>query len=238
MKEDPDLKAFEVSLQEGGELRLASEAYLNLAKRHVLFDGIPPVSYEEGYRIAVVLLNDVKKEDNWEIDWDRQAFAERLADAWLESRDHSELRRLIRNSWESWMAWDTLHMNCRQVPIIGVTLPREHLEWCVGAMNDCPKRPDERPAPRHRPTRLHNKLRNNEIRHTLDLLIQVGIKRTDGYKAVAKAFPFKSGTIRGIYRQPYSTIPDLMGDALERLDPSFCLPLTRRGSDSGPPSSA
>ena len=223
INEDPDLKAFEVSLQEGGGLRLASKAYLDLAKRRVLPDGTPEVSYEEGRRLAVVLLDDITKEDNWEIDWDRQGFTERLADAWLESRDLGELQRLIRNSRESWMAWDILHINCRQVPIMNVILLRGLLGWCVGALNDCPKRPDEKPAPRHRPTKLYNKLRNNEIRHTLDLLAGVGVKRTDGYSAVGKAFPLEPGTIRGIYRQPYSTIPDLMGDALERLDPYFYL---------------
>ena len=223
MNEDPDLKAFEASLQERGELRLASESYLDLARRHVQLDEGPPASPEEGLRFTLVLLGDVEKEDNWQIDWDRQTFTECLADAWLDSRDPSELERLIPNSWESWIAWDILDMNCRKVTFAGVNLPREHLEWCVGAANDYPKRPDERPAPRHRPKVLSNMLRNNEIRHTVDLLVQVGTMKTHNYAAVANAVNLAPGTIRGIYGKSYSTFPDLMGDVLERLDPSFCL---------------
>ena len=77
------------------------------------------------------------------------------------------------------------------------------------------------PAPRHRPQTLGYKLRNNEIRHTVRLLAQVGIPKTVGCHAVAAAFYFSQRTILEIFRQPHWTIADLADVARKRLEPSF-----------------
>ena len=42
MKGDPDLQAFAMTLQRRGELRLASETYLDLARPHALYGGNDP----------------------------------------------------------------------------------------------------------------------------------------------------------------------------------------------------
>ena len=221
MKEDPDLKAFAATLQRPEELPLASETYLDLARRHALFDGKPPPSPEEGRRFALVLLDDVMIEEKWEFDWDRPNLTGRMADGWLDSRDPSELQRLIHDSPKSPVSWDVLKTICQELAGRGEEdPPRELLQWYFGATNGHPGRPDEGPAPSHRPRKLGYKLRNNEIRNTVDLLAKVGMPKTDGRCAVAEAFHFSEITIIRICQEPYSTLEEFEEDSMNRVEPS------------------
>ena len=223
MKEDPALQAFEGTEKRGEKLPLASRTYLKLARRHALFGGKRPPSSEEARDFALVLLDHIREAGSWEIDWDRQSVIECLADAWLDSRDPGELEELIQNSFESSLAWDILYSNSQQVVFTGEELPKEHLLWYVEATNGHPKRPDERPAPRHRPKKLGYMIRNNEIRHTVDLLVLVGMKETASRSAVVAAFGKYPSDIGQICRQPSWGIRDLAEHVIERLDPSFYL---------------
>ena len=221
MKEDPDLKAFAATLQRPEELPLASETYLDLARRHALFDRRPPPSIEEGRRFALVLLDDVMIEEKWEFDWDRPNLADRLADAWLDRRDPAELWRLIHDSEESPVSWDALKLICRELAARGEEYPPlELLLWYFRATQGHPGRPDEAPTPRHRPRKRGYKLRNNEIRNTVDLLALVGMTKTDAHCAVAEAFHLSEITISRICQEPYSTLEEFEEDAMNRVEPS------------------
>ena len=221
MKEDPDLKAFAVTLQRPTELPLASEAYLDLARRHALLDGKPPPSLEEGRRFALVLLDDVMIEEKWEFDWDRPNLTGRMADGWLDRRDPSELQRLIHDSPKSPVSWDVLKTICQKLNGRGEEYPPlELLLWYFRATNGHPERPDEGPAPRHRPRKLGYKLRNNEIRHTVELLAQVGMTKNYGHCAVAEAFHLSEITISRICQEPYSTFEEFEEDSMNRVEPS------------------
>ena len=221
MKEDPDLKAFAATLQRPEELPLASESYLDLARRHALSDGKPPPSPEEGRRFALVLLDDVMIEEKWEFDWDRPNLTGRMADGWLDRRDPSELQRLIHDSPKSPVSWDVLKLICQELAGRGEEYPPlELLQWYFRATHGHPERPDEGPAPRHRPRKLGYKLRNNEIRNAVDLLAQVGMTKTDGHCAVAEAFHLSEITISRICQEPYSTLEEFEEDASNRVEPS------------------
>ena len=149
------IKAFAATLQRPEELPLASETYLDLARRHALFDGKPPPSPEEGRRFALVLLDDVMIEEKWEFDWDRPNLTGRMADGWLDSRDPSELQRLIHDSSKSPVSWDVLKTICQKLNGRGEEYPPlELLLWYFRATHGHPERPDEGPAPSHRPRKL------------------------------------------------------------------------------------
>ena len=84
------------------------------------------------------------------------------------------------------------------------------------------RRPDGRPALPHRPRKLGYILRDNEIRHTVNLLNLVGMEEIDGSSAVADALRLDMTTVHRIYKHPDWQMPDLAAHAIERLDPSFC----------------
>ena len=221
MKEDPDLKAFAVTFQRPAGLPLASEAYFDLARRHALSGGRPPPSPEEGRRFALVLLDVFMTEGFGEWDWDRPNVTDHLADGWLDRRDPSELQRLIHDSPKSPVSWDALKLICQKLAGRGEEdPPRELLQWYFRATQGHPERPDEGPAPSHRPRKLGYKLRNNEIRHTVDLLAQVGMTKTDGHCAVAEAFHFSEITISRICQEPYSTFEEFEEDSMNRVESS------------------
>ena len=75
-------------------------------------------------------------------------------------------------------------------------------------------------------------LRNNEIRHVVDLLAQVGMKEADRYEAVAKGTGLEPLTVSRICRKPDTTIFDLGEEAMKRLEPSFYAYLYDSDSDS------
>ena len=185
----PALNAFEMSLPEGEEgvrPSLPSAKYLDLARRHVKHGGTSGPSVEEGCRFARVLLVPFMDETLWETDWDRDSLAETEADRWLRSRD-TELWFYILASERSQVAWDTLNMICQELVASGEEdIPNELITWGFRAAYGARQRPAEGPAPRHRLRKLGYTLRDNEIRHVVDRLVQVGMPKTDGCRAVGK----------------------------------------------------
>ena len=240
----PALFAFKMSLWEEkeGEVLPPSAQYLDLARRHVKYGATRAPSVEEGYQIARVLLAPFRKKAFWETDWDRKSFVRMQTDSWLQSRDLAELWYYLQASKVSLVAWDTLNLICQQLAARGEKdIPSELLEWHFWSSHGSPQRPAEVPAPRHRPRgKLGRMLRNNEIRHMVDLLAQVGMKEADRYEAVAKgsykAVGKETGlaplTVSRICGEPYTTIADLEDEAMKRLEPSFYAYLYDSDSDS------
>ena len=221
MGEDLALKAFEGTEKRGEKLPLASRTYLEMARRHVLYGGNPLPSSENGRRFALVLLDEVMDDEKWETDWDGRTFADVLARCWLDSRDPEGYQVLIRLSEESPVIWDALELICQEVADRGEARPNELLKWSFDASHGRLACPDEEPAPRHRPAKLGYKFRNNEIRHTVNLLVLVGMPKIAGRSAVAKAFGFALSRIGQICREPYFTYSDLMEDVVKRIFPSY-----------------
>ena len=237
MEEDPELQAFAVTLQGREELPLANKTYLKLARRHALYGGKRPPSYEEGRHFALVQLHEFMEEDNLKIDWDRETLIGGLAVRWLNSRDPGALQRLIHDSEKSTVSWDTLQLICQKLVDRGEKPSDALLRWYFMANHGHPERPDEGSAPRHRPRKLAYKLRDNEIRYTVDLLALVGMPEADGRSAVAEAFGYVPSRIGQICREPYSTVDELVKDARKRTEPSYGSFLYGPDSDSGPSSS-
>ena len=238
IRENIALKAFAATLRKNDKIPPASETYLAMARRHALYGGERPPSHEEGRQFAHVLLAPFTKEAFWETDWDIQSYARIRAGRWLDTRDRDELHELIDESEESPVAWDVLQLICRQVAHRREEEPPyELLEWHLMANHGHPERPDEGAAPSHRPQKRGYKLRNNEIRHTVDLLAQVGMRKTAGCSAVAEAFHFSSSTIQTICRQPYSTTREFALDAVKSTEPSYYSLSYGPDSSSGPSSS-
>ena len=133
-------------------------------------------------------------------------------------------------------------------------IPRDLLMWNVWADFGLRPRPAEDPAPRHRLRKLGYILRDNEIRHTVDLLTKVGMPKiagcqavangtrlkqnavgmpkTAGRQAVAKRTPVALTTVRRICGKPYTTFADRGVEAMKRLEPAFHELLYGPGSDS------
>ena len=84
----------------------------------------------------------------------------------------TELQYYILASELSPPAWDTLKAICRYLILRGEEdIPHELLMWnLLGQTLALRPRPAEVPAPRNRLRKLGYILRNNEIRHTVNLL--------------------------------------------------------------------
>ena len=237
MEEDPELQAFAVTLQGRAGLRPASKTYLNLAKRQVLSEGKRPPSFEEGRRFALVQLGEFMGEDKGEVDWDSETLIGGQAVMWLNGRDTGALQRFIHDSEKSPVAWDTLSSIGQKLADRGERPSYELLKWYFMANHGHPERPDEGSAPRHRPRKLGYKLRDSEIRYTVDLLVQVGMSKTNARSAVAKAFNYSPARISGICLEPYWTVDDLVKDARKRTEPAYHALLYGPDSNSGPSTS-
>ena len=255
MRVHPALNAFEMSLwAKRGKPPLPSAKYLELARRHVRHGATRP-SVEEGCLIARVLLAPFMNEARWETDWDREKIVRGQAVDWLGGRSLLELRYYILASDLSPVAWDTLKAICQQLAARGEEdIPRDLLMWNLWADYGLYPRPAEVPAPRHRLRKLGYILRDNEIRHTVDLLIQVGMPKTAacqavakgtvlepttvgmpktvGRQAVAKGTSVSLTTVRRIYRKPYPTFADRGLEAMKRFEPAYYAFLYDPGSDS------
>ena len=254
----PALNAFAMSLPKGKEeVRppLPSAKYLDLARRHVKHGATNRPSVEEGCQIARVLLAPFMNPARWETDWDMEQYVRLQVVSCLRSRDLTELEYYILASELSPVAWDTLKAICQQLVMRGEEdIPRELLMWNVWAYFGLRPRPAEVPAPRHRLRKLGYILRNNEIRHTFDLLRQVGMRKiagcqavangtrlepttvgmpkTAGRQAVAKKTPVALSTVRRICGKPYTTFDDRGVEAMKRLEPAYYAFLYGPGSDS------
>ena len=221
MTEDQAYQAFAKSLQRRN-LRPASETYLELARRDAMYGRQPRSSRDLGRDFALVHMDYIRKQDSWQIDWNRKTVIKCLADGYLGDPDPVVLQKLIDNSEESPLAWDLLLSIGREAASAGVDPPEGLFTWCVEAINGHPSRPDERPNPPNRPRHLGMRLRDNEIRHTVNLLNLVGMEEIDGSSAVADALRLDRTTVHRIYKHPDLQMPDLAAHAIERLDPSFC----------------
>ncbi len=234
MRENSALRAFAATLWQMDGAPLASETYLRLAKRHAMHGKRRPPSPKEGRRFTNALLASFKNEALSETDWDESAYTKFMADSWLDSRDPHELEILIEDSEESAVIYDVLQLICNKLAdgLAGESaggpdnepeecLPYELLEWHFLASHGYVERPGDAPDPRHRPRKLGYKLRNNEFRHNVDLLVEVGMSRTAACQALADAFKLGLSTIQRVSRTPYSTVDELLLDALKRIHPSY-----------------
>lgn len=221
MRENTALKTLAATLRNDRvPVPPASETYLKLAKLHALYGGKP--LREEGGRFARALLAYYMDEAFWETDWNRRAYARIRADIWLHGRDPGGLQALIDVSWESEAAWDALQMICQVLANRReVCPPYELLEWHFRASHDDPKRPDEGPGPSHRPNKFGYKVRDNEIRHTVELMTQVGMPKTAALETVSAAVHLGLRTIQAACRKPYATVFELTKGAMKIMEPSF-----------------
>ena len=220
MREDRALMDFaETLLRRKQPLPLASEVYIKLACQRVLSDRRQPPSFERGRRFARVMLDRIREEDSWQIDWDREPAIKDLKNAFLEIRNPQERQNLIDESERTPLVWDTLQRLCEDFGDTGKIPPIVELErWAFQSTYGHLKRPSEgQPIP-NRPRVLGYMLRNNEIRHTVDLLRQVGMPKTAAYKAVGKALDLSGRTIERIYGKPYWAVKELKDHMIMRLD--------------------
>ena len=216
---DADLRAFAATLERRSGLPPASETYLELTKREILYGGKPCPSFKEGFRFASVLLADFTDEENWQFDWDGRIFTRLLVARWMYSRDRRKLRRILDYSRRSPTVWDAVQQICKELERGGQDVPPELLRWSFGATYGSWKRPDVGSAPSNRPRKLGYMLRDNEIRHTVDLLSQVGMPKKAGREVVEEILILKESRIQQICREPYWTYFELQDHAMKRLDP-------------------
>ena len=223
MKEDANLKAYALNLPAMTDSKVAkpaSEILSSLAKRHAVYDGKPAVSRSEAHGLAFALLVRFRYGDWAKHDWNICAYKQFSAAVWRRERDHNELRTLVLQSQWSASAWDTLKQICEDASKGGmeemVRLPFELLIWYFAKGHGYFPRPDLAPAPRG-PRETHGtKLRNNEIRHSIYLLEQVGVPAPKARNAVAEAVGLSEGRIRYICRYPNWTLEDFRMDGERR----------------------
>ena len=176
------------------------------------------------------MLDEYKDKAFWETDEDIWSAVQSWADAWLNDRDPCQLQELIDISDVSVLAWETLQIICEEVADErggGLadepeeSLPYELLVWNFMVNHGHAERPDEGPTLSHRPEKLGYKIRDNEIRHTVDLLVQVGLTKTDARELVADAVGREFSTIQRICRKPYSIYVDLHLEEIKHMDPTY-----------------
>ena len=242
MREDPALKAFTVTLWRNDELPPASTTYLYLARRRALYGGKPPPSFDEGSQFARVLLAGDMDPDSWENDVTIGWLSRDMAGRWLSSRDSDQLQDLVRGSEEYPFIWDALKLICKELADGGEEdLPYALLKWFFEAADGRLERPKERPAPEaadgrlerpkersapsNRPNKWGYKLRNEHIRHTVELLSQVGMPETGGADSgcyvVASEMHLSVTYIENLCmtpaQKPALTLADFIEDGLERF---------------------
>ena len=226
MREDPALKAFTVTLWRNDELRPASTTYLYLARRRALYGGKPPPSFDEGSQFARVLLAGDMDPDSWENDVTIGWLSRDMAGRWLSSRDSDQLQDLVRGSEEYPFIWDALKLICKELAYGGEEdLPYALLKWRFDATYERLERPKERSAPSNRPNKWGYKLRNEHIRHTVELLSQVGMPKgkpmtgpvNSGIYVMAAAIDKSEGYIKDLCEMPALTLYDLFKGGLDRF---------------------
>ena len=233
-RENPALRAFKARLWRDEGVPLASEIYLRLARRRIRrltnlgkSDGQRRPNNVEGRQFARGHLRPFMDESFRNSDWKKESFAKDNADRWLQNPSQYKLIELIVNSQNSVVAFDTLQLITRGWDDATGERPALLLHWNFEVASGQRTRPHEGPTPRGRPAKLGNKLRDNEIRHTVTLLTEVGMTKTAAYTAVAEEFqspesPIKSAsTVRGICRKLPFTIGELGEDAMKHIEPDF-----------------
>ena len=221
MREDSDLRAYANDLLKDKQLPLASKTFLRLAKRRVENGGKSRVSPKEAEQLAGALLGIVRSQEWEKYDWDIETYSQFCASLWLNVRDPYELLTYIFQSHWNPAAYDTLMLICKHAAQHGMEeilrLPDSILRWHLGATYDMPKRPELAPVPRYRPKTLGKYHRDNEVRHAVYLLRQVGVRKMAAYDAVAKGANLAVGTVRNTCDRPYWTLTDVRLDIESRL---------------------
>ncbi len=221
MREDPALQAYAVTLMRDRELPLSSEIYLDLARRHALYGGKPAPTPDEGLRFVSVILARVMKKENWKLNLDIiiERTARNMADFYLYFRDPGTLRSFIRDSEVSPIIWDALMLICKDLVKGGEehNIPVDLSQWHIGAIYGRPGRPDVAKASGPRPTSYDLKIRDNEIRHYVDLLVLAGMPERMACNAIADAFEFSRKRINDINEQTHWTMEELVEDGGQRL---------------------
>ena len=235
MLEDTALRAFKLTLQGSAEPRLASETYLYMARRHALDGGVSSPTLNASRGFVRVFLARFKEKENWDFDWDLQGYSRFSAYYWLRNPYPNEHLVLIRNSLLSAAAWDTLQLICGNAVKWDRThlLPPEILQWHLRASHDQPTRPDEGSIPPYPISKFGAKIRYNEMKHTAELLHQVGMLWKDAFKAMAEELNYAETTIRNICGKPYWTLDDLGRDGQKRFEPALYSLLYGPDSNSG-----
>ena len=219
MKKDITLMAFSAILEKHEGVPLASETFLKLVKRKVLHTGISRPSFEEGRQLALVLLADYIRKEYLEIDWILEIYIGLAVATYMDNRDPRKLRERINDSEWSPTEWEVLQHILYALAARGEDPPEELLRWSFRANYGSLKRPDGGAAPRNRPRKMGYMFRDNEIRHTVDLLAKVGMPEKDAHKVVGKVLLRAPSRIQQICREPSWILLDLKKYALNRLDP-------------------
>ena len=173
------------------------------------------------------MLADDMIEADWKHDWGIGSVVRNCADRLLRYPHPDVLSLLIQDSYKSPVAWDILHLACQEFAGRGATSPPyKLLLWYLMVNTGHLKRPEEKPAPRRRPQTTGYKLRDNEIRHTVDLLVKVRMPKVTACEAALDAFQsseveLSESRIRQICQEPYWTMVDLGAEGMERLGLSF-----------------
>ena len=233
------LLAFKEDLRKREEVPLASETYLKLARRHVnrrTGQGTTHdrrlLSYDETRHFARVMLLPFMKEDFWDMDWNRRGWHRGYARMWLIKKDPGFLSALIENSRVSQPSWDALELICEELTALGEEPPQELLKWNYEAKYGIRKRPEEEPAPCHRRHKEGYAIRDNELRHYVQLLKAAGVTVEAACGAVEDAFPIDevkqerkktltAERIKTICAMPSTTLAELMTDAMKFVEPKL-----------------
>ena len=213
-------------IQKSEKIPVASETYLKLAREHARYVWKRSPIDEEVRQFARAMLDEVKQKAIWELVPPVGVFVTPLAEMLLKDRDPDELQGFIDISDVSVLAWDILHMICQKAADQLADepeerLPHELLVWNLMANHGHAERPDPGTTPRHRPQKLGYKVRNNEIRYTVDLLVQVGMTKSAAREVVAVALCREFSTVEKISREPYSTMDDMHMEAIKDMDPIY-----------------
>ena len=225
MREDKDLMDFAETLNRREQpFPLASEIYIELACRHVLSDQTRSPSFEWGHQFARVMLDQIHSEELWQHDWDRETTFEDLAIFFLEIRYPQQRQNFVDESKRSPYVWDALKWLCKVFDDAGKMPPIELQRWAIQVVSGQLKRPSEGLPIPNRPRMFGQMIRDNEIRHTVYLLGQVGMAKTQAYMAVGEALGRSHRTIERINRKPYSTVVDLLEHMTVRLNSILAFP--------------
>ena len=231
--EDTELKAFKLTLHDA-ELRLTSEVYVDLIKRHALGCGMSAPTIDDGCQFARVFLARFMRQEEFDVDWDIREYSRFSADHWWRNPYAIDHRVLIQNSLFSAEDWDTLMLICSDAAKKRRMLPPSILYWYLLASHGNLNRPDEGLVPRKRPDKFGVKLRNNEFRHAVKLLEQVGMPWNVACKAMAIEMHYAEPTIRRICRKPYTSLEELRRDGQKRFEPALYSLMYGPDSDSDP----
>ena len=233
------LSAFKEDLRKREEVPLASETYLKLAKRHVnrksrrgITDAQRLPSESEASQFARVMLLPFMKEDSWNLGWSKPGWHRGYARMWLLKRDPRFLSALIKNSRVSRPSWDALELISEELTALGEKPPQELLKWNYEATYSNLTRPKEEPAPKRRRHKEGYAIRDNELRHYVQLLKAVGVTVEAACGAVEDAFPIDevkqerkktltAERIQQICAKPFTTLAEIMTDAMKFIEPKL-----------------